>query len=706
MKFDVMRERIAALLRESRDRPLDAGEIASKLGLRGGGKKRLSRCLSRLVIEGEIVRIRGNRYSLGAAADLVTGTLTVLRSGNGFVAPGDGAGEVFVAAKDMGTALPRDRVVVRLNLAAEEEERARRSGKIVEILERTRADIVGTLKSTGTFLYVVPVDPAYAKDFYVADAAGAQMDDRVVLRFVSWEHKHVNPEGEIVEVLGSAHAPSVDTLTVMRQFGLPGEFAPSLLEEAESAGQRARRPGKRLDLRERFILTIDPKQARDFDDALSLEKDENGDRVLGVHIADVSHFVRAGRGLDKEAAERGNSVYLPDRVIPMLPESLSNGMCSLRPNEDRLAFSVFLTVDKRGAVRKRRFARSIIRSKRRLNYAQAFSALVSGMDPDAALDGPTIELLRTLDRLAQQLRRRRFARHALNLDVPECRLTLDSEGEMTGYEIEGNDRSHQLIEECMVAANEAVALELAERGIPLVSRFHEPPREEKIGDLTAELVQLGFEPGDLTRPRNLAEFLTSVKGHPLEYHVQVAVLRSMNRALYSAEGRGHFGLAKRHYAHFTSPIRRYPDLLVHRQLAAALASENAEKPRRTYTKRQLAAMARHCSETEQRAEEAERALVEIKKYRFLEKALAGGESRVFDAVVVKVTNFGMFVEVLDLQIQGLVHVSSISDRFVRYSRRHGHLRAGRQTYAIGRRMRVRVSRVDFEKRMVDFVPAK
>jgi len=706
MKQNAMQEQVVEVLRRSRTRPLAAAEIGEQLQLRGGAKKRLQRTLGQLVLSGEIVRIRNNRYSLGEPADLVTGTLTVVRSGNGFVAASDGGADVFVFARDLSTALPHDRVTVRLHPPAETETDTRRAGKVVDILERAGGDIVGTLKTTGRFLYVVPIDPGYKKDFYVPDSAGAQIDDRVVVRFVNWEHKHVNPEAEIVEVLGASTAPSVDTIAIVKQFHLPGKFTPEVLQQADAAVGRAKRPGKRLDLRDRFILTIDPESARDFDDALSLEKGKAGERVLGIHIADVSHFIRPGSALDKEAATRGNSVYLPDQVIPMLPEALSNGICSLRPHEDRLSFSVFLTVDPRGNVTARRFARTLIRSKVRLTYRQALSALV-GEKPDKALDRQTMALLHDIGRLAQQFRRKRAARHALSLDVPECRIELDAAGSMTGYRIEENDPSHQLIEECMVAANEAVAMELAERGVPSISRLHEPPREEKIADLAAELVKLGFSPGDLRHPRNLAKFLGSVKGHALEHHVHIAVLRSMNRAMYSADAMGHFGLAKKFYLHFTSPIRRYPDLLVHRQLGAVLTRDTGGGQRRIpYSKPRLAAAAQHCSDTERNAEEAERSLKEMKKYRFLENVMKEDTPRIFEAVVVNVTNFGMFVEILDLQIQGLVHISAISDRFVQYSGRQGHLRAGRRTYGIGRRLRVVVSKVDFEKRMVDFLLPK
>jgi ribonuclease R len=464
-----------------------------------------------------------------------------------------------------------------------------------------------------------------------------------------------------------------------------------------------------LDLRETYILTIDPERARDFDDALSLTQNAEGQRILGVHIADVSHFVYPGSALDAEAHERGNSVYFADKVLPMLPEQLSNGICSLKPNEDRLTFSVFMTVDASGTVIKREFAKSVIRSRLRLTYEQAMQSLQShqgGGPAKTALPAEAADLLHRLNDLAQQLRRRRFAQHALDLEMAECEVVMGPDGRMTGIRLVHNDASHQLVEECMVAANEAVAFELGNNGIPLVSRLHEPPHEDKIAEATLHLESLGYSPGNLNQPAHLAAFLRSIEDDPLAFHLRMAVLRSLKRAMYSATARGHFGLAKKHYAHFTSPIRRYPDLLVHRQLADMLARGQARHQdkcgARHYTAEQLSQMAEHCSRTEQTAEEAERALLEIKKYRFLAEQLERQRPTTYEAVVVNVTNFGLFIEVLDLQIQGLVHVSQISDRFVKFNRRQGSLEAGKDKYRVGRKVRVFVTGVDFDKRRIDF----
>ncbi|MBN1556748.1 MAG: VacB/RNase II family 3'-5' exoribonuclease, partial [Lentisphaerae bacterium] len=573
------------------------------------------------------------------------------------------------------------------------------AGRVVRLLERVAHDIVGTLKSTGRFLYVVPLHPVYRQDFYVPDQAGAALDDRVVVRFTGWENRHVNPEGEIVEVLGPADEPTVDTISIIRHHGFRTEFPARALREAETASRRLDAAGDRLDLRKRFILTIDPARARDFDDALSLETDADGNRVLGVHIADVSHFVQAGGALDGEARERGTSVYLPDRVIPMLPEQLSNYLCSLRPDADRLAVSAFLTVDGRGRVLKRAFARSVIRSRWRLTYEEAMEILDAGRK---SAGGEGALLLHELSRLAQQWRRQRFARHALDLDMPECEIRIGKDGMVSDIRLASNDRSHQLVEECMVAANEAVARELSGRGIPGMYRIHEPPTEKRIQELIETLKNMGYQPGDLRQPRNLARFLKSIADDPVAHYIRVCVLKSMNRAVYSATPVGHYGLAKKFYLHFTSPIRRYPDLLVHRQLTAALVGGQAAVP---YDKPSLAAASIHCSDTEQNADTAERSLIEIKLFRYLERQLRERRPETYEAVVVNVMNFGMFVEVLDLRVQGLVHISAISDRFVTFQPRTHALKAGKTVYRVGARVKVMIAAVDFDKRRLDFALA-
>jgi len=521
-----------------------------------------------------------------------------------------------------------------------------------------------------------------------------------VIQFTNWENRHVNPEAEIIEVIGPADNPSLDTLAIMRQYGLPEAFPVEVMREAGASASRLSQPGLRLDLRDHFIFTVDPATAKDFDDALSLERDEEGRRVLGVHIADVCHFVARGNALDREALERGNSVYLPDKVIPMLPEELSNGLCSLKPDQDRLAFSAFITFDEAGRVVRSRFARTLIRSRLRLTYEQALQVLETprGMACAVPLPDGARELTGEVCELAMQLRARRMAQWALDIDMPENQVVIGKNGMIEDIRPVVNDVSHQMIEECMVAANEAVDREISEKGMKLIHRLHEEPAADKIEMLTADLHDMGYQPGQLNHRRNLMEFIQRIKETPLANSAQVAILRSMKRAVYSSKAGGHFGLAKKFYAHFTSPIRRYPDLVVHRILAAILESRG-----NPYPAEELERLAVHCSETEQVAQEAERELLEIKKYRFLAQQIEQKEVRVYDAVVVKVMNFGLFVELDGLGVQGLVHVSALSDAFVKYDPAAKALRAGAEVYKLGTRLKVMAVKVDFDKRRIDFV---
>ena len=517
-----------------------------------------------------------------------------------------------------------------------------------------------------------------------------------------------------------------DTAAVMKFYKLPSSFPREVLKEAESVrrqyadflessgrkGANAVPPG-RLDLREKFVFTCDPQSARDYDDALSIEIDRRGNRVLGVHIADVSHYVRPGSAIDREAYKRSTSVYLCDRVVPMLPEVLCNGLCSLVPGEDRLAFSVFMTFDRNGEMTGRSFAKSVIRSGRRFTYELVMAIIGRGDRPRpggrkaAAVTGrgrlsKEERAVVEISKLAQQLRAARFASGALDIEIPEAEVILDGNKEMAGLVTRPYDESHQMVEECMVAANEAVAKELWTHGVRILARLHEPPEEEKIQLLREELRGLGVKVGNLGDPQVFARFLRTIKSDPLYPTLSMMVLRSMKKAVYDSTTIGHFGLAKRYYAHFTSPIRRYPDLTLHRQLADYLTHRGGRVPPRS-----LAAWAAHASEREQLAAEAERGLVEIKKYRLLEDQLATRQILDYDAVITKCMPFGAFVELPELAVSGLVHVSLLSRRFVKYNEYDHSLSApGGGSWRVGDRLKVRVARVDFRERRVDFSPVR
>ena len=637
---------------------------------------------------------------------LVRGVLSLSRGGTGFVAPEGGGADVVVPEGRALDALPGD--LVEIAFLPPERGASRPTARVVRVVERGARDVVCTLRRAGRHWTAVPLVPFGGRTFHVADPAGAGEGDRVVVRFSSWDNPHFDPDAVVAAVIGPADNPSLDTLAIEREYGLPGPFPPDVDAEAQRVSALLADPAPREDLRGETIVTIDPATARDFDDALSLSVDDRGRRVLGVHIADVSHFVRPGSALDAEARKRGTSVYLVDRVIPMLPEQLSNGVCSLVQGEDRLAFSAFLAFDASGAMVGRRFAKSVIRSSRRMTYGEALEIIersaVERSDhrtirPSDHQTMEVADLVRDLHSLSQQLRRNRFARFSLDISSPELEVKLGPDGRMLSIGPAEHNVAHELVEEAMIAANEAVATELAYHRIPHLCRFHDVPDPEKMDALEAGLRALGIRTGALRDAGAIVRLLKAVRGTPLEYYVSMMVLKSMKRAEYSADEEGHFGLAKRYYSHFTSPIRRYPDLVLHRQLAALLAGDRAAQP----SPDDLRAVAASSTKTEFRADQAERALVEIKKFRWLEERLAAGDPPELDGVVVKCLPFGAFVELPSLMLDGMAHVSTMSSHFVRFDRDRERLAApGEFDLGPGSRVRVLVTAVHFDDRRIDF----
>jgi len=574
---------------------------------------------------------------------------------------------------------------------------------VIRILERARDKIVGTLQQSKNFFYVVSDDPRLVHNVYVQVPPQQKLPriptrgDKVVVRLEDWQSRHVNPEGEIVEVLGSSDAPGVDMLSIIRKFDLSMDFPKGVLEEANRIPKSVEQQmiNDREDLRDKFIVTIDPDDARDFDDAIDVEKTSNGWR-LGVHIADVSAYVTPNSALDREARRRGNSVYLPDRVIPMLPERLSNGVCSLNPNVDRLTFSAFIGFDKEGRAKHSRFARSVIRSAKRLTYKEAYAIL------KAKPDGELSQRLRTAWELASLLRRKRFEHGSLDLDFPEVKVYVDKNGKPIRLERVENDESHQLVEEFMLAANEAVAREMRHRSIPTLYRAHENPDPEKLGEYREFILSFGYKVGDLSQRKELQRFLASTRGKPEEQALKIGLLKSLKRARYAALPLGHYGLAKANYLHFTSPIRRYADLVVHRELAEL----NSRRPPKIDIG-QMESIAGHISDTERNAAEAEIESVRLKKLQFFQAQLEERNPQVFRAAVMDVRNFGLVVELPDALVTGVVHISTLGDDFYRFDATQRRL-VGRRTnrrYAIGDQLQVFVSRVDVFKQQIDFAVA-
>jgi ribonuclease R len=703
-----LREQILALLRTPNYRPLDNVELGKALGRKSGVRMNLNAVLREMERDGEIGRIRKNRYVLPAEADLVTGTLSVHQSGFAFL-PREKAGEqdLFIAAENTGTAMHGDKVVARITRDerfARAKGRDRAEGRVIRILERAHDTIVGTLQQSKNFFYVVPDDPRIVHNVYVQVPPRTSLPgtprpgDKVVVRLETWESRHVNPEGEIIEVLGPSSAPGVDVLSIIRKYHLPTEFPKAVVDEAHRIPETVAEDmfEGREDLRAKFIVTIDPDDARDFDDAIDVERIQGGGWRLGVHIADVAAYVTPGSALDREAYKRGNSVYLPDRVVPMLPERLSNGVCSLNPEVNRLTHSVFLEIGKDGQTKSTRFGRTVIRSAKRLTYRQAYAILKA--PPNDQLG----ERLHVAWELASLLRRNRFKHGSLDLDFPEVKVRLDAEGKPIQLERIENDESHQLIEEFMLAANEAVARELKNRLIPTVYRVHENPEPEKLAEYRELILSYGYKVGDLSKRTELQRLLASLRGKPEEQALKIGLLKSLKRARYAPQPLGHYGLAKNNYTHFTSPIRRYADLVVHRGLA------EVEQSRRARTDMgSIAAIAQHISETERVAAEAEMDGVKMKKLEFFQRQLDARDPQVFRATVLEVKNFGLLVELPDVLITGLVHVSSLTDDFYAYDAAQRRLigRQSRRRFSVGDQLRVFVARVDVFKRQVDFAIA-
>lgn len=712
MKPTPLRDRVLEKLRAPDYRPLDKVELTKALDMHSSERRQLRDVLGALEAEGAILRTSKDLYILPGVADVATGTLQVHGGGNAhLLSETPGVKDLFVPAAHLGTAMHGDKVVVRI----ERSRRGDQEGRVIRVLERVNSKIVGILQRSKNFFYVKPDDARMQRDVNVPSAKTAQVGDKVVVQLEPWIDPHLNPEGEIIEVLGLASAPGVDMISIIRKHDLPMEFPPEVLREAEAIPESVpeSESARREDCRGQFVLTIDPDDAKDFDDAIHVERTQHGWR-LSVHIADVSHYVRPGTALDREARQRGNSTYLADRVIPMLPERLSNGVCSLKPRVDRLTTSAFIDFDKSGAIRKATFAKTVIHSAARLTYRQAFAILENKPVPPTPnyerggrvhLDAKPVPVDVTPElrervvvawELASVLRRRRFEQGSLDLDFPEVKVWLDDEGRAERMERIENDISHQLVEECMLAANEVVAREIKNRAMPSIYRIHENPDTDRLNEFREFAASYGFRAGDLSQRREVQKLLASIKGKPEEYAVKLQFLKSLKRAAYDTNPIGHYGLAKVNYTHFTSPIRRYADLVVHRVIAREKAGDA----------KSLAEAATHISKTERTSADAEKDSTQLKKMEFFQRQLTARKPQEFTAIVVEVRAMGVFVELPDIQITGLIHVSALGQDFYEFdaTRQRFIGRRSRSGYQLGDRLTVVVARVDASRRQIDFAP--
>jgi ribonuclease R len=650
----------------------------------------------------------------------VQGRFSQSERGFGFVMPDDPEGpthgeDIFIGPEDNAGAVTNDVVL------AEVRGKSPRGyfGRIVEIAERGQTRFVGTYYQTPAGGVVRPDGGVLHQDFPVPDAssAGARPKDKVVFEVLKYALRGEPGEAVITKVLGPRGAPGVDTLVIMNQFELPEKFPDAVQAEARRAADLMNDDALqgRRDLTGQTVITIDPADARDFDDAVSLTEHGDGTVTLGVHIADVAHFVQEGTRLDEEARERGTSVYLPTTVVPMLPEVLSNGVCSLQEDRTRLTKSAFIRISRDGEPIAVDLANSFIRSVKRLTYEQA-SAVVEGKT--GGLPPNVVALLQAMDRLARTLLARRRSQGYLELDLPEVDLEFDENGKVVAAHPEDMSFSHKIIEMFMVEANEAVARELDRAGITCMRRIHPEPDDQAAEDLMHFARSVGQQLGDVRNRLELQRLLNAVRGKPESYGIHLAVLRSLKRAEYSTKPEGHFALASDAYCHFTSPIRRYPDLTVHRQFDQLVRGE-IEKPRGGRHKHKgppdvagkpalsaaegaLAELAVHCSRTERRAEAAERELTKVKLLEFLENRL--GET--FTGVITGVQAFGVFVENPEFLIDGLVHISRLTDDTYRFDPRRWALVGARSSRVlrVGSTLEVRIAAVNIPRRQLDLEP--
>lgn len=691
-----LRQKIETLLQGHPQRALTLKQLLQSLQLREEEKALLLRELGRMEAEGLLIRTARSRYGVPQRLDCLAGTLQGNRRGFAFLRPDSAGEDVYINSRNLKDAVHGDRVMVRLTRSG----RRRREGEVISILKRGQTRLVGTLQQHGKRYRVVPDDQRLCEAIEVPRGGlkQARRGDKVLVEVRSWRRGGRPPSGRLVERIGPAGTPRTERLALERKFDLPGEFPAPVLKEADSlppeeAIERLAAAENRPDLRDLPLVTIDDEQARDFDDAVSLEKTAGGFR-LGVHIADVSHYVRERRALDREAFKRGTSVYLADRVIPMLPPLLSEDLCSLRAGRDRLAVSVFIDLSADGDLVAYRFFPSLIRVAGRLTYRQVEAYLAGKGEDTPPVPGPLAGMLVEMDRLASLLRRRRLARGSLDLDMPEARIVLDERGEPVVVERRRMGRAELLIEEFMILCNETVAVHFFKKELPFLYRVHAVPAAEKLAGLreTLGLIASATVAGlKELKPQHLKILLERSKGEPAETLVRYLVLRAMPQARYSAANEGHFGLASGCYCHFTAPIRRYPDLAVHRILKESLAGGGLAAGRAAALRSRLPAVAAQCSERERAAMEAERADEDRQKARYMEKKL--GE--VYPGIISGVTNFGLFVE-LENTVEGMIPVATLADDYYVYQEKQAALvgERTRRCFRLGDPVQVQVVKVD------------
>lgn len=701
-----LRERILTYFKETSSKPLSVEEIEEVFEVEGSEQfKELVVLLNELEEAGELVRTRKNRFGYPERMNLIRGKIQMHKKGFAFLIPDEeGRKDVYLHHTDLGNAMHGDKVLVRLEKPDIGDNRP--EGTVVRILERSIDEVVGTYDEGSSFGFVIADNQRIANDIFVPNgkSLGAASGHKVIVKITKYPEGRKSAEGEVISILGHKNDPGIDILSIIHRYGMSNQFPEEVLEQAAETGEKitAEDLAGRRDLRDQTVVTIDGADAKDLDDAVSVKVLENGNYRLGVYIADVSHYVTKGSPMDKEAYERGTSVYLVDRVIPMIPHRLSNGICSLNPHEDRLAMGCEMEIDSRGKVVKHELFECVINSKQRMTYHDVNQILV---EQDAALREKYAEfvpMFGQMEQLAAVLRNKRMDRGAIDFDFKEAKVLVDPEGKPTDIVLRERSVAERLIEEFMLAANETVSEHMHWLDVPFIHRIHEDPDQGKLQSFFEFLNTLGYRikgTANEIHPQELQKVLERVEGKPEEMVVSKLMLRSMKQAKYAEENVGHFGLATEFYTHFTSPIRRYPDLIVHRLIRNYILQQKLDEETITSWKEKLPEIARHTSEKERNAVEAEREVDDLKKAEFM----ADKVGEVFTGIISSVTNFGIFVE-LPNTVEGLVHISYMLDDYYHFNEKNMAL-IGERTkniYRIGDEIKVQVARVNLDERAIDF----
>ncbi len=692
---------IVAFLKRKRGKAYTVRDISRALGIHKDNYHLYSEALKELTKQGKISRLKGRRFTLPSALQKVKGTIQLTRRGFGFVTDERTAEEIFIPAQHMNTAFDGDTVEVQLFAVSRG---AKKEGQVLNVLQRAHDSFVGTYQHSEYYGFVVPDNPRVYRDFFIqpSNEMNAKSGQKVVVQFLKWDSSSLNPEGKIVEILGFPDEPGVDVTAVAKGFELPMQFPKQVEKEANKVTFQLTPEilKGRLDLRDQLIFTIDPADAKDFDDAVSLDKLPNGNYRLGVHIADVSSFVPTGNAVDEEALKRGTSVYLVDRVVPMLPEHLSNQLCSLQPETPRLTFSCVMEISPSLEVVNHNIQESVIESKRRFTYEEVQSII-----DDTKSEDPYAPILREMRDFSQKLRQHRITKGSIEFDTPEVRFNLNEKGEPVEIIPVVHLQSHELIEEFMLLANQTVARHVTflrgeKKHLPFIYRVHERPDNEKVDKFQKFLNALGFKlkiPKNVT-PMQFQQIVAEISGTKDDILIREVALRTMMKANYSTTNVGHFGLAFEHYTHFTSPIRRYPDLQVHRLLKLYGNSEKKTKVKEL--KERLKKISQISSERERVALEAERESIKIKQVEWISKHV--GEE--FSGLISGVTAYGIFVEITPELIEGFIRMESMEDDYYIYDEKTYSLvgKEFNKVYRLGDEIHIRVEKANRGSNQVDF----